>query len=151
METVLTLIVAWLSANFALPESHSHPQIILVATETMQAERLHVAGRRQPEYSRTSAAATSTPQVEAFYDDTTNTIYLPRDWSGNTPAELSVLVHEMVHHLQSVAGLKYACPQEREKVAYLAQDKWLGQFGLNLVDEFELNAMTVLVRTNCFY
>ena len=151
METVLTLIIAWLSANFALPESHNHPHVILMATESMQAERLNAAGRRQPEYSRTSGAATSTAQVEAFYNDTTNTIYLPRDWSGNTPAELSVLVHEMVHHLQSVAGLKYACPQEREKVAYLAQDKWLGQFGLNLIDEFELNAMSVLVRTNCFY
>jgi len=151
VETVLTLIVAWISANFALPESHNHPQIAFVATETMQTERLEVADRRQQGNSRASRAAASTPQVEAFYDNATSTIYLPHDWTGNTPAELSVLVHELVHHLQSVAGLKYACPQEREKVAYLAQDRWLNQFGLNLIDEFELNAMTVLVRTHCFY
>src|SRR5260221_11569978 len=31
---------------------------------------------------------------------------------GRTPAELSILVHEMVHHFQNVLGLKHECPQE---------------------------------------
>ena len=150
MQTVLTLIVAWLAANFALPASHDHPEVNLVAADAMQVERLKAAERGQPRKFSTSAEA-STPQIEAFYDDATQTIYLPHRWTGNTPAELSVLVHEMVHHLQNVTGMKYACPEEREKLAYLAQDKWLNQFGLNLIDEFELNRMTMLVRTNCFY
>jgi Domain of unknown function (DUF6647) len=150
MQTVLTLIVSWLSANFALPTSHDLPQITLVAVDTMQVEHLKAAEQRQPANVSSSADASGS-QVEAFYDDATQTIYLPRTWTGNTPGELSVLVHEMVHHLQNVAGLKYACPQQREKLAYLAQDKWLNQFRLNLIDEFELNKMTVLVRTNCFY
>jgi len=34
----------------------------------------------------------------------------------------------MVHDLQNVGGLKYACPQAREKPVYQAQDKWLAQF-----------------------
>ena len=67
------------------------------------------------------------------------------------PLELSVLVHEMVHHLQNFSGLRYACPQEREELAYSAQAKWLDQFGLNLIDAFELDTLTVLVRTKCFY
>jgi hypothetical protein len=33
--------------------------------------------------------------------------------SHKTPAELSVLVHEMVHHLQNVEQLKFACPLAR--------------------------------------
>ena len=150
MQTVLTLIVAWLAANFALPESHDHPEVNLVAADAMQVERLKAAERGQPRKFRTSEEA-STPQIVAFYDDATQMIYLSHRWTGNTPAELSVLVHEMVHHLQNVTGMKYACPEAREKLAYLAQDKWLNQFGLNLIDEFELNEMTVLVRTNCFY
>jgi hypothetical protein len=52
---------------------------------------------------------------------------------------------------QDIAQANAAAQQERENVAYSAQDKWLDQFGLNLIDAFELNAMTVLVRTNCFY
>src|SRR6266436_1020947 len=38
----------------------------------------------------------------AVYHDATQTIYLSQGWSGNTPAELSVLVHEMIHHFQNV-------------------------------------------------
>jgi len=60
-------------------------------------------------------------------------------------------VHEMVHHLQNIAGLKYECPQAREKLAYVAQNQWLAQSGRNLIDEFKLDALTVLVRTNCMH
>ena len=37
------------------------------------------------------------PAVHAIYDDGSRTIYLPEDWTGATPAEVSLLVHEMVH------------------------------------------------------
>jgi len=37
-------------------------------------------------------------------------MYLREGWSGATAAEISVLVHEMVHHLQHEARLGYACP-----------------------------------------
>lgn len=70
-------------------------------------------------------------------------------WTGKSPADVSVLVHEMVHHVQNVAGLKYACPEEREKPAYDAQNQWLALFGRKVTEEFELDPMTLLVRTNC--
>ncbi|MGB8433021.1 MAG: DUF6647 family protein [Burkholderiales bacterium] len=62
-----------------------------------------------------------------------------------------MLVHAMVHHLQNEAGLKYGCPGEREKLVYAAQDRWLGRTGQNLMDEFALDPMTMLVRTNCLF
>ena len=55
----------------------------------------------------------------------------------------------MVHHLQNRAGLKFACPAEREQMAYEAQDKWLGLFGRNLQSEFEIDAFTLRVSTTC--
>jgi hypothetical protein len=87
----------------------------------------------------------------ALYDDATRTIYLPAGWTGETPAELSVLVHEMVHHLQNVAGLRYECAAARERPAHVAQDRWLALFGRSLVDEFALDSMTLLVRTACMH
>ena len=87
----------------------------------------------------------------AVYSDATQTIYLPEGWTGRSPAELSVLVHELVHHVQNVAGLKYACPQEREKLAYEAQERWLGLFGHSLERDFELDGFSLLVKTRCFY
>jgi hypothetical protein len=62
-----------------------------------------------------------------------------------------VLVHEMVHHVQNVGGLKYACPQEREKLAYTAQERWLGLFGRNLEADFEIDAFSLLVKTRCLH
>ena len=88
-------------------------------------------------------------QVVAVYNDQNKTIYLPNGWKGRTPAELSMLVHEMVHHLQNVAGLKYECPQAREKLAYEAQGRWLELFGLNLENEFEIDPLALILTTQC--
>jgi hypothetical protein len=121
MEAALTTIAAWLSFNLMLPPVYEHPRIEFAALS----------------------------KVEAFYDDATRTIHLPKGWSGRSPAELSVLVHEMVHHVQNVAGLTYACPGEREKIAYAAQRQWLELFGGDLMKEFRLDPMTLLIRTNC--
>jgi uncharacterized protein DUF6647 len=81
--------------------------------------------------------------------DTTKTIFLPATWAGTTPAELSILVHEMVHHLQNVAKLKYDCPAAREKLAYQAQDRWLKRFGQDLEKEFEIDMLMLLVTSAC--
>jgi hypothetical protein len=58
-------------------------------------------------------------------------------------------VHEMVHHLQNLAGLKFACAGEREKPAYLAQDKFLRQHGLDLEKEFDVDMFTVVAISAC--
>jgi hypothetical protein len=55
----------------------------------------------------------------------------------------------MVHHVQNLAGLIFACAEEREKMAFAAQEKWLSLFGSDLAHEFDLDSMTLLVRTNC--
>jgi hypothetical protein len=62
---------------------------------------------------------------------------------------LSVLVHEIVHYLQDVAQLRYSCPQEREALAYEAQERWLGLFGTSLEAEFDIDRLTLLVTTRC--
>lgn len=87
--------------------------------------------------------------VVAIYDDEARTIYLPQGWTGGTPAEISVLVHEMVHHAQNLAGTKFECPQAREKLAYEAQGRWLAQKGSDLTQAFGVDGFTLLVLTNC--
>jgi hypothetical protein len=87
--------------------------------------------------------------VIALYNDQTRTIYLSDKWTGTAPAELSVLVDEMVHHLQNAAGTAYECPAEREKLAYEAQDNWLHLLGRSLEAEFDINGLALLVLTSC--
>ena len=87
----------------------------------------------------------------AVYIDGAEIIYLIEGWTGRTPADLSVLVHEMVHHFQYKLGLKHECPQDREKLAYAAQDRWLHLFGHSLESDFELDGFSVLVKTHCLH
>ncbi|HUG61279.1 MAG TPA: DUF6647 family protein, partial [Methylomirabilota bacterium] len=75
----------------------------------------------------------------------------PEGWTGTSPAEVSVLVHELVHHLQNVGGVAYDCPEAREKPAYQAQARWLELFGGSLEEAFQVDPMTILVRTNCMF
>ena len=96
-------------------------------------------------------AAAERADLYAVYDDRTRTIFLSNEWTGATPAESSILVHELVHHLQNVGGLSYDCAEAREKPAYQAQGRWLELFGTSLEREFQLDPMTMLVRTSCMH
>jgi hypothetical protein len=150
-EPLLTAIATWLSTEFDLPILSSHPRIELVPPARIAALRYQ---RLLPDAERAAgghSAISSERDVVAVYSDAARTIYLADDWTGSTPAELSVLVHEMVHHLQNLAGLKYECPQAREQLAYLAQERWLGLFGHNLAQDFELDGFSLLTKTKCFH
>jgi hypothetical protein len=144
MNTLLTAIVLWLASNFGLPAIYDHPRIEFVPPTRIAALRYSGFAGWQPD-----ANAPERTSVVAVYLDATRTIYLPEGWAGKTPAELSVLVHEMVHHLQNVGKLKFECPQQREQLAYRAQEQWLGLFGRDLLRDFELDPLTLLVRTKC--
>lgn len=152
-EPLLTAIETWLSIEFDLPVLRNHPRIELVPPAEIAALRYQGrfpnAGTERA--TNGPSAAPSDRDTVAVYSDSTRTIYLAENWTGGTPAELSVLVHEMVHHLQSLAGLKYECPQAREKLAYTAQERWLALFGHDLAQDFELDGFSLLAKTKCFY
>ena len=147
MTELLTTIVLWLSINFGISANYDHPRVEFASPARM-------AALRHKGFSAGSQAdeAVGRPgDIVSVYLDDTRTIYLPDGWTGRTPAELSILVHEMVHHLQNAGGLKFACPQEREALAYEAQERWLGLFGHDLLRDFQIDPFTVLVKSKCFY
>ena len=148
-EPLLAAIETWLSIEFDLPVAGHHPRIELVPPAEIAA--LRYRGRFPNAGPDRASSGESPSDTVAVYSDSTRTIYLAEEWTGGTPAELSVLVHEMVHHLQSVAGLKYECPQAREKLAYQAQERWLALFGRDLAQDFELDGFSLLAKIKCFY
>jgi hypothetical protein len=150
--TGLDEIAKWLSANFELPYSGEPPRL-----ERVSQQRLYQLRSKAflPLQSQAIGGEHSTPlpqfrrEVVAVYDDKSRTVYLPESWTGASIAEQSVLVHEMVHHLQNLAGLKFACAGEREKPAYLAQDQWLRSHGRELEKEFDVDLFTVVALSAC--
>ncbi|MGV7218170.1 DUF6647 family protein [Bradyrhizobium sp. UFLA05-112] len=150
-EELLDEVASWLSSNFDLPAIKDHPAIEFASKAklaTMRAsDHAHWQGLTQDEGIDRLAQRT----VVALYDNNSKTIFLPDDWIGKSPADQSVLVHEMVHHLQNMAEFKFECPMAREKLAYLAQDKWLRRFGTSLESEFDVDMFTVLISSACMY
>jgi hypothetical protein len=141
-------VVSWICENFDLPITQRRPNIRFATKAELTLMR--ILDRTQwdgfvPNETEFSAER----DVVAVYDTQSQTIYLPDHWSGNSAADQSILVHEMVHHLQKLAGMSFECPAAREKMAYLAQDKWLERFGLSLEREFELDMFTVVVSSAC--
>jgi hypothetical protein len=150
------LIVAWLSRNFDLPAESDIPGIEFLPQGALEARRHR--GEVQEHNTMASASPNSSaPSIGhdgntvALYDNALRTIYLAKPWRGDTPAETSILVHELVHHLQDAAGMTFECPQAREKVAYEAQERWLVLSGRSLLQDFEIDPLTLLLRTKCFY
>jgi hypothetical protein len=101
MKLLLTAVAAWLSATSDLPASFERPRVALVPPA-------QIAALRYP-----TVNPAFRPNVLAVYDDASRTVYLHDAWTGRSLADLSVLVHEMVHHLQNRGGLKYGCPRAR--------------------------------------
>jgi hypothetical protein len=150
MEMLLKVLVAWLSINSGLPATDDYPHVEFALAEEMAALRLSHT-QSAGGLAAVSQLIEVSDDVQAVYDDRSRTIYLLEGWSGTTPAEVSVLVHELAHHLQNTAALKYDCVEAREKPAYQAQQKWLELFGTDLATEFGMDSMTVLLRTNCIH
>ena len=157
----LEAIAAWVSKTLNLPNAEDLPRVALVPQIELARLRYGrlfagpertIAGEGR---SQAIGGEHSTPlpqylrQVVAVYDDATGTIYLPETWTGRSASEQSLLVHEMVHHLQNLAGLKYACGGAREKPAYLAQRKWLEVHDLDLEKEFDVDLFTIVARSIC--
>jgi hypothetical protein len=140
----------WLSRNEGLPPLNDLPRIAYASPEAISAMRYRALLGSKPVAASPPAAAVKHTTVAIYVDDQ-RTVYLLDDFKGRTAADLSVVVHELVHHIQQAAGLRYECPQAREKEAYLAQDHWLRQFGTSLLEEFAIDPFTILVNSLCGY
>jgi hypothetical protein len=140
-------IVDWLALNFDLPPTRTMPNIAFASPLELMKRR--AADRAQWQGFKYDDDPASLRNVVAVYDTVTTKIYLPLNWVGTSPADQSVLVHEVVHHLQNVGRLRFECPAAREKVAYFAQDAWLRRSNISLEDEFGVDMFTIVASSAC--
>ena len=91
-----------------------------------------------------SQRAAHVATVRGLYDAEGATIWLVRPWSARDPRDVSVLLHELVHHRQAASGHWY-CPGAQELPAYRLQQAWLGELGLPL----EVNWVAIVLESGC--
>ncbi len=121
----------WLDQNTDLPRRAAPPDIHLTSTA-------HLA-RLAP-----VRAANEASKTRGLYDPTSATIWLVRPWNGKNPYDVSVLLHELIHHRQAQHGHFY-CPGAQELPAYRWQQRWLNDLGL----EPNVNWVAVILEAGC--
>lgn len=138
MTELIHVITIWLTLTFGLQAAPNPPNLRQLSPDQIATMR----------YGETVEGG---HDVQAVYDPSTQTIIVRHDWNSRSVADVSVLVHEIVHHLQYSASLDFQCAGEREKLAYTAQQRWLQLFGQDLESAFNIDAMTLKLRTSCFH
>lgn len=128
-DTLLHDLNRWLDAETEFTRRNSAPKIAFI--EDDRAEKLRgVPGR-------------SSGKTRGLYDEATETILLAKPWSPEDPHDISVLLHELVHHRQ--ASRHWYCPQAQEWRAYQIQSQWLAE--QNIQDDFYWPA--ILLHSSC--
>lgn len=144
---LMRAIEVWLADNFELPPAKALPKVQLVSASKIAV--FHYTGRLSDTPADLALVPQGAREVLAGYDPRSDTIYLPERWAARSPAEVSMLVFEMAHHLQRHAQRRYACPAARDELPYAAQDKWLHMFGEDLAGDFDIDGFTLVVTTSC--
>ena len=148
-QALVSAIIDWLAIELGLPGDLPPPSVRLAPARRIATFRY--TGMLSDHPRDTADVPRGQRETVAAYDSLTRTILLPEGWTPATAADVSILVHEMVHHLQHAGGLRYECAQASERPAYEAQQKWLRRYGRDLESDFELDGFTLLVATQCFY
>ena len=139
---LLEALAIWVGAKLGQPVPASLPRLVFKPAD-------QVAVLRFRQYASEIAHPQDRPNIISIYDSRAHIIYLRDSWSGATAADLSVLVHELVHHFQEAHQTKFECDAAREAKAFELQEKWLRLFGESLEEEFQIDPFTLLVRTSC--
>lgn len=132
-------VTQFLIANSTFKDVPSFPDLVFLEQEQLNA--LHLGG----------FSSSTDITVVSFYDRSSRSIYLPTRWSGRSPEELSMLIHEMVHFLQDREGRKFACPEQQEEEAFAVQERWLVAHGTNLETAFGIDPLTRLTASLCYF
>ncbi len=88
--------------------------------------------------------------VRALYNGNAATVYLLKDWNGADLRNRSVLLHELVHHVQFFHHLPYECAARRERQAYDLTVKWLRSEGItDPYTVMDTDEYTIVAMSDC--
>lgn len=147
MEALTIALTVWIATQTGL-SAPEPPRIAYVADGDVT--RYYHALAREDVPLDLIPADHSGPRVLAFYMRDHATIYLPRSSHPASLRDRSILVHELVHHVQRHNGLAPECPGALERQAYDLQATWLREQGVS--DPFQVmgvDQFTMLILTAC--
>lgn len=139
MKALMLALMTWASAQTGLPVPERVPAI-----QVKSPCELHAIMQRPEPCDK------AVLRVGAIYMP--NLIVLPAAHDPRDLYAVSVLLHELVHHMQFENGDNgRSCPERaaREKVAYDAQIAFLEATGHEAMKLMGIDGLTLLLLTNC--
>ena len=130
MHRLVNALDDWLDRHSDWPRRAAAPHIRLVSPWEAQA-RQGASGSLQR------------GRLRGLYDPDRAEILLVRPWNPRDSDDVSVLLHELVHHRQQPHH--WYCPAAQELSAYRLQDAWLGTFGQRAA----VNWVAVVLDAGC--
>lgn len=136
MDVLIAALAGWIALHTGL--SAGTPPHIEFVTPTTMAEHAFGPG------------IAPSPLLRALYSEPAATVYLRQEWDATSVRDRSELVHELVHHYQSVHKVQFRCAAERERLAYDLQLAWLREQGVgDPYDLLEINHFFVVMVSAC--
>jgi hypothetical protein len=129
VEELVLVLEDWLDQETKYESVQTRPTIKIIAAKQAQ----EISGTAKGHSGRT----------RGLYDAESQTIFLVEPWTPKNVNDVSVLLHELVHHRQ--AGHHFYCPAAQEKDAYRIQDAWLNLRG----QRAKVNWIAVVLMSGC--
>lgn len=142
MPELMLALMTWISAHTGLPMPEEQPRIVFANHCDLQRA-----------YYNDGTHECTDDGVQAFYMHETQVIYLQDTWGASDLYDVSVLLHELVHHMQEGSGITIktasCAASELEKPAYDAQIAWLKAAGVDAYGTMGINGLAYYFYTVC--
>ena len=150
MIEIITALMLWISTatGWAIPE---HPKITYIEDSNRFFILSHDCDSK-PNQPICETYDGKTTNILALYNSSTSTVYLHKDFWWASVRDQSILLHELVHHMQyshDFSQYSRLCKGDIEKEAYDIQEIWLKERGKTLRDTIELGPLMRHVLTQC--
>ena len=149
IEIVMGLMI-WISTQtgWAVPEPpqivyiESGQEMFMLSNDCHNEPNQLICSTYNPEHSN----------ILGLYNNEIKTIFLDKNFWWSSVRDQSILLHELVHHMQYTKdweNYRKKCKGDIEKEAYDLQEKWLAIRGLELGKTIELGPLLRHILTQC--
>lgn len=143
MDALVLAMMTWIASASGMPMPEQAPEVRHVSPYRL-ASLAKPGGSAHPAYD-----PVETTGFLALYHAETGTVLLRDDWRIDDLRDRSILLHELVHHVQAHADRSYPCHGAKEREAYGLQAEWLEARGGDLFDLLGMNALGFYAATRC--
>ncbi len=118
MKELITMLLMWIGQSTMYNVDIPHPRVVMMHPQELNEQ-----------YNKSILAKTNhVEELWAYYNTKNQTIYLRQDFRQYDPWHRSILVHELLHHVQYWNKVKFQCINQMEEQAWPLQKKYLKEF-----------------------